>query len=261
MPIAQLFPSRRCLSFWGTRRVGEKCRRHPAKTPCVGSGQGGGHGWQQTATVPIHDWHIEGNIKPRLSLSEQALFRSQDRCQVSHSLVALSRFESSAFCVLHLRHFWLLVPPSSRSGVAVSLMSFATTGWVAQRQGSWDVGGSLWRARRHVCREAGGKVSEGFGLVAWTASMPDVWRSSQMDCHRSMAHHLCHEMAPHMCGVLVRMVPLCSEPAEKSAHMHGRARLVVVWRDAVSFGNWPSQDPPHASHSPDQEVGMNGGGA
>ena len=33
------------------------------------------HGWQRTATVPIHGRQIDGTIRPRLSLSEQAMFR------------------------------------------------------------------------------------------------------------------------------------------------------------------------------------------
>ena len=35
------------------------------------------HGWQRTATVPIHGRQIEDSVRQRLSLSEQALFRPQ----------------------------------------------------------------------------------------------------------------------------------------------------------------------------------------
>ena len=77
----------------------------------------------------------------------------EDRCQVSHSLVSpplrclVSIPPPSACCFAASGSLLPRVP----AGVAVSVMSLATTGRVAQRQGPRDVGGSLWRARRHVC--------------------------------------------------------------------------------------------------------------
>ena len=77
------------------------------------------HGWQRTATVPIHSLQVEGSVRPRLSPPEQAMFRSQGGPLSSVPFTCfptspLSWMDSSAFRVLLLRRLWLPLPPSSR---------------------------------------------------------------------------------------------------------------------------------------------------
>ena len=59
------------------------------------------HGWQRTATGPSHGRQIEDRVRPRVSLSPQALFRSQGGPLSSVPFTCfptspLSRFDSSA---------------------------------------------------------------------------------------------------------------------------------------------------------------------
>ena len=72
--------------------------------------------------VPIHGRQIEDSARPRLSISEHALFRSQGG---PLSNVPFTRFLS----VVSFR-----IPPPSDvpAGVAVSFVSLATTGRVAE---------------------------------------------------------------------------------------------------------------------------------
>ena len=62
---------------------------------------------------------VEGSVRPRLSQSEQALFRSQGGPLSSVPYTCfptspLTRFDASLFRVLLLRRFWLSIPPASR---------------------------------------------------------------------------------------------------------------------------------------------------
>ena len=101
------------------------------------------HGWQRIATIPVHGELVEGCVRPRLSQSEQALFRSQGGLLSSVPFTCfptspLTRFDASLFRVLLLRRLWLPLP-LPRASAGVSLMSLATTVQLARRQGCWVV--------------------------------------------------------------------------------------------------------------------------
>ena len=100
------------------------------------------HGWQRRATEPVHALLVEGTIRPRLSPTEQTLFRSQGGPSCTSRL---SRMDSSLFPVLLLRR----LPPRVSAGVAVHLTLVATTEQLARRQ----VLGS--RLRSGKCRRLG----------------------------------------------------------------------------------------------------------
>ena len=76
------------------------------------------HGWQRTATEPVHGVLMEGTVRPRLSATEKALFRSQGGPLAGIPFMCfptsrLSWMDSSLFRVLFLRRLWLPLPPSS----------------------------------------------------------------------------------------------------------------------------------------------------
>ena len=80
-------------------------------------------GWQRTATIPVHGQQIEGTVRRPLSLSEQAMFKSQGGPLSSvlctcFPTFPVSRIDSSAFWVLLLRRLWLrlLRPPAPAGG-------------------------------------------------------------------------------------------------------------------------------------------------
>ena len=115
---------------------------------------------------PIHSFRVEGSVRPRLSPSEQAMFRSQGGPLSSVLFTCfpkspLSRIDSSAFRVLLLRRLWLPLSllPLASAGAAVSLMSLATTEQVAQRQVLGRRVFALESAEARVCREAGARVT------------------------------------------------------------------------------------------------------
>ena len=65
------------------------------------------HDWQRIATIPVHGELVEGSVRPRLSQSEQALFRSQGGPLSSVPFTCfptspLTRFDESLFRVLLL---------------------------------------------------------------------------------------------------------------------------------------------------------------
>ena len=68
------------------------------------------HGWQRIATIPVHGELVEGSVRPRLSQSEQALFRSQGG-PLSPSRAFPHHFRCLPFRVLLLRRLWLPIPP------------------------------------------------------------------------------------------------------------------------------------------------------
>ena len=130
------------------------------------------HGWQRRATEPIHGLLVEGTIRPRLSPTEQALFRSQGGpvggCPL-HVLPYLPSFQDG-FLLLR-RPCLLLSPPRASAGVAVHLTPVATTVQLASRQRCWVVEATFWKvpplgyvgsrcSRLHQC------VGEGSRLVA-----------------------------------------------------------------------------------------------
>ena len=78
------------------------------------------HGWLCRATEHVRGLLVEGTIRPRLSLTQEALFRSQGGPLAGVPFVCfptsrLSRMDSSLFHVLLLQGLWLPLPPSSRS--------------------------------------------------------------------------------------------------------------------------------------------------
>ena len=126
------------------------------------------HGWQRTATEPVHG----GTVRPRLSETEQALFRSQGGPLAGVPFLCfptsrLSRLDSSLFRVLLLRRLWLPLPPYSRfcrcgrpldpSGHHRAACAQAG---VLGRQGY-----ALESAAARVCREAGARVST--NVLVW----------------------------------------------------------------------------------------------
>ena len=127
-----------------------------------------------------------------LSLSEHCSDPKEDPCRVSHSLVSpplrcLVSISPPSECCFFAASGSLSLLPRVPACVAVSLMSLATTGPVAQRQGSWVVGDHCSMAHR----------------LLWTQHLS----------------HLSDEMALHMRDVLAKTAPLCSEPAAgKSVH-------------------------------------------
>ena len=129
---------------------------------------------RRTATVPIHGRQIEDSVRPRLPFSEQALFRSQGGPLSSVPFTCFSHLSVVSFpppseCPSSPP----LVPsllPCILARVAVSLMSLATTGRVAQRQ--VGTSGVRFGLRGGTCVSRGRRQGhdkchgEGFGLVA-----------------------------------------------------------------------------------------------
>ena len=124
------------------------------------------HGWQRAATVPVHGFLIEGTVRPRLSATEKALFRSQGGPLAGIPFLCfptsrLSRMDSSVFRVLLLRRLWLPLPPSSRfcrcgrplDSSGHHRAACAQAGVLGRR------GFALESAAARVCREAGARVS------------------------------------------------------------------------------------------------------
>ena len=124
------------------------------------------HGWQRAATVPVHGLLIEGTVRPRLSATEKALFRSQGGPLAGIPFLCfptsrLSRMDSSVFRVLLLRRLWLPLPPSSRfcrcgrplDSSGHHRAACAQAGVLGRR------GFALESAAARVCREAGARVS------------------------------------------------------------------------------------------------------
>ena len=157
--------------FWhicGFQQQLGRIRWHPARAVCVGRGPGTrcASSWQRTATIPVHGQQIEGTVRPRLSLSEQAMFRSQGGPLSSVPYTCfptspVSRIDSSAFQVLLLRRLWLPLPPCSRSCRCGRLLDVlghhragcAEAGVLGRR------GCALESAAARVCREAGAMVT------------------------------------------------------------------------------------------------------
>ena len=139
------------------------------------------HGWQRIATVPVHGELVEGSVRLRLSLSEQALFSSQGGPLLSVSFTCfptspLSRFDASLFRVLLLRRFWC-IPPSSRFCRCGRLLGgFGHRAACAQA-------GVLESAAARVCCEAGARVTTNVMVrwicrrcTKWTPSATPPWR-------------------------------------------------------------------------------------
>ena len=149
------------------------------------------HGWQFFAAQAVAQRHRTVVVWPRLSETEQALFRSQSgpMSGLPFSSVPSSpptRFAPQLFRVLLLRRFWLALSLSlsllALAGVAVHSASLATTVQRVRERESWGVGGSLWRAQRHgsaVKPELGTPPISSSGI--WTFLLPTmtpvVWRS------------------------------------------------------------------------------------
>ena len=98
------------------------------------------HGWQRRATEHVHGLLVEGTIRPRLSLTEQALFRSQGGPLAGvpfmfFSTLRLSRMDSSLLC-------------ASPSAPLASSPPRVSAGSLARRQGCWVVEATLWKHRR-----------------------------------------------------------------------------------------------------------------
>ena len=97
------------------------------------------HGWQRTATEPVHGVLTEGTVRPRLSATEKALFRSRPLAGIP--FMCFPR----PVCL-----GW--IPPSfTCCSFAAFGTPVATTVQLACRQGCWVVEGSLWKALPHGC--------------------------------------------------------------------------------------------------------------
>ena len=220
------------------------------------------HGWQRTASVPIHGRQIEDSIRPRLSLSEQALFRSQGGPLSSVPFTCfptspLSRFDSSAFRVLLLRRLWLPLPPSSRSCRCGRLLDVlghhragcAEAGVLGRR------GFALESAAARVCREAGARVTTnvmvrdlvllpmdcvGARRLEVVADGLPLFRA-HVDLDTTLVSPLRRDGTPHArCagedGAALRKARRRKERAyPELSGEHGRARLVVL---ASVGGRW-----------------------
>ena len=123
------------------------------------------HGWQRTATEPVHGVFIEGTVRPRLSATEKALFRQGGPLAgipfLCFPTSSLSRIDSSLFRVLLLRRLFLPLPPSSRfcrcgrplDPSGHHRAACAVAGVLGTR------GFALESAAARVCREGGARVS------------------------------------------------------------------------------------------------------
>ena len=85
------------------------------------------HRRQRTATEPVHGVLIEGTVRPKLSATEKAMFRSQ----------------RGPLAGIPFLCFPTSVCPAC---VAVHLTPVVTIVQLARRQGCWVVEGSLWKA-------------------------------------------------------------------------------------------------------------------
>ena len=123
-------------------------------------------GWQHEATDAVLIHLLETSVRPRLTLAEQALLRSQGGPMsgvpfTSFPTSSISRFESSVFRVLLQRRLWLLLPPSTRKCRCGRLLDVrghhraacAVVGVLGRR------GFPVESAAARVCREAGARVS------------------------------------------------------------------------------------------------------
>ena len=118
------------------------------------------HGWQRIATIPVDSELVEGCVRPRLSQSEQALFRSQGGPSVPFTCFPtspLTRFDASLFRVLLLR-FPLPLSRFCRCGRLLDVLGHhcaacAQAGVLGRR------GHALESAAARICREAGARVT------------------------------------------------------------------------------------------------------
>ena len=225
------------------------------------------YGWQRTATVPIHGRQIEDSIRPRLSLSEQALFRSQGGPLSSVPFTCfptspLSRFDSSAFRVLLLRRLWLPLPPSSRSCRCGRLLDVlghhragcAEAGVLGRR------GFALESAAACVCREAGARVTtnvmvrdldllpmdrvDARRLEVVADGLP-LFHGAQVALDTTLVSPLRRDGTPHArCAgedgaALLRARRRKERAYPELSGEHGRARLVVLASEVG--GRWSAE--------------------
>ena len=214
------------------------------------------HGWQRRATEPVHGLLVEGTIRPRLSPTEQALFRSQGGPLAGVPYMCfptsrLSRMDSSLFRVLLLRRLWLPLRPSSRycrcgrplDPCGHHRAACAQAGVLGRR------GYALESAATRVCPEAGARVSTNV-LVRDLDLLPlqhadarrlevvvdglPLFHGAQIAVDTTLVSPLRRDGTPHSrCaredGAALRQARQRKERVyPELSGAHGRARLVVL---------------------------------
>ena len=225
------------------------------------------HGWQRTATEPVHGVLIDGTVRPRLSATEQALFRSQGGPLAGVPCMCfptsrLSRLDSSLFRVLLLRRLWLPLPPSSRfcrcgrphDPSGHHRAACAQAGVLGRR------GYALESAAARVCREASARVSTNV-LVRDLDLLPlqradarrlevvadglPLFHGAQIAVDKTLVSPLRRNGTPHSrCaredGAALRQARRRKEQVyPELSGAHGRARLVVLASEVG--GRWSSE--------------------
>ena len=233
------------------------------------------HGWQRIATIPVHGELVEGCVRPRLSQSEQALFRSQGGPLSSVPFTCfptspLTRFDASLFRVLFLRRLWLPLPPSSRfcrCGRLLDVLGHhcavcAQAGVLGRRRYALE------SAAARICREAGARVTTNVMVrdldllplhqVDALADGLPLFHGAQVALDTTLVSPLRQDGTPHVrCAVEDGVASKARRRKERTypelSGAHGRARLVVL---ACDSGSLPR---PRYSHS--ARLACCGGGA
>ena len=226
--------------------------RTPARSSRLGCCR---YDWHRIATIPVHGELVEGSVRPRLSQSEQALFRSQGDPLLSVPFTyfptsLLSRFDASLFRVLLLRRLCLpTLLPHTSAGVAVSVMSQATPcSLVCSRK---RCSPCLPRGRS-PCHHKRDGTGPGFVAVApggrplagggcgWSATLP--WRVALVTTLVSPSRR---DWTPHTRCAVEDGVALMQARRRKErtypelSGAHGRARLVLLACEVG--GRWSSE--------------------
>ena len=215
------------------------------------------HGWQRRATEPVRGLLVEGTVRPRLSPTEQALFRSQGGPLAGVPYMCfptsrLSRMDSSLFRVLLLERLWVPLLHSSRicrcgrplDPCGHHRAACAQAGVLARR------GYALESAAARVCREAGVRVSTNVSVRDL-----DLLPLQHVDARRLevVADGLPHEFIQSSLENTVELV--WSSPVKWEADGLQRRKLSSVnSRGRSLVRNLPHSAPARNSHGP-------GGGA
>ena len=214
------------------------------------------HGWQRIATIPVHGELVEGCVRPRLSQSEQALFRSQGGPLSSVPFTCfptspLTRFDASLFCVLLLRRLWLPLPPSSRfcrCGRLLDVLGHHRAA-CAQARVLGRRGYALESAAARICREAGARVTtnvmvrdldllplhqvDARRLEVVADGLP-LFHGAQVAVDTTLVSPLRRDGTPHArCAVEDGVALMQARRRKEQTYpelpgAHGRARLVVL---------------------------------
>ena len=194
--------------------------------------------WQHEATEAVLIHLLETSVRPRLTLAEQTLFRSQggpmsDVPFTSFPTSLFSRFDSSVFWVLLQRRLWLPFPPSTHKCRCARLLDVrghhraacAVVGVLGRR------GFPVESAAARVFREAGARVSTNVMVrdldilpMVCPSSTGHNWRSIPPLCRR------CEQM-----GLLAQAaMPMMAQPFghnEDIPRTHGRS-----WASSTAGG-------------------------